>query len=116
MKRCPKCNYNIKSHYENIVNCPNCGVYVHGDSPFNSTDIRRFELRYSLGWKEVVTKIYQIDIQKIINLLEHSNNKSLSKLFKKFLVKCSVIDECPTDFKRVLPKGQYKEFLEDNDG
>lgn len=111
-ERCPQCGFNeIEMSYSNIIKCNKCGLFVDDNGYFCDTDVRRFEIRYCIGFKEVYKKIYQIDLMKIIKLLEQSNNKSLSNELKKFIDKCEVIDNLKTDYERKLPKGNYRVIL-----
>jgi len=112
-KRCPKCGFNLIECYKNICNCKHCGKFVTKDGDFVETDLRRFEVRFSLGWQEVYKKVYQIDILKIIKLLKVNNNISLSDDLIKFINGCEKVDELKTDFERKLPKGHLSVILED---
>lgn len=111
-KRCPKCEHNLESNVSNLYKCRYCGIFVDDEGDFVETDLRRFELRYSDGFKEVYKKIYQVDIMKIINLLNQQNNTSLGCEFRKFLDGCKHIDNLDTDYTRPIIRAKYREILE----
>ncbi len=73
--------------------------------PFIKSDLRRCELRYTLGFKEVYTYIFQIDILRLINMCKTFNNIYYIEKFKKFINQIDKINENEkTDFERKVPR------------
>ena len=73
--------------------------------PFIKSDLRRCELRYSLGFKEVNTFIFQVDLIRLINMSKTFNNKYYIEKFKRFLKQVDRINgEEKTDFNRKVPR------------
>ena len=79
---------------------------IREGTPLIKTDLRRFVLRFSPGFREVYTNIYQLDVLKIIKMAKQTGNKYMVEKFTKFIKQCDGIDDGnKTDFRRTkIPK------------
>lgn len=73
--------------------------------PFIRSDLRRFELRYVLGFKEVYTYLFQVDLLRLINMSKGINNNYYVEKFKKFIKNIDKENKDEnTDFERKIPR------------
>lgn len=73
--------------------------------PFIKSDLRRCELRYALGFKEVYTHLFQVDLIRLINMSRSFNNQYYIEKFKRFIEQVDKINgNEKTDFDRKIPR------------
>ncbi len=84
--------------------------------PFIKSDLRRCELRYALGFKEVYTHIFQIDLIKLMNMSKSFNNQYYIEKFKRFIKQVDKINgDEKTNFDRKVPRRPIESGYVDED-
>ena len=116
-KRCKKCGRNLLFITNNLYRCPNCGYTLVTNSKYLSlevTDLRRCVLRYSYGFNEVYTYLYQLDLLKLINMAKQLNIPFYIEKFKKFIFAIDKVKQQQTNFTRLsrLPRVYLDKVLE----
>ena len=123
MKLCPKCgrkiDFNIVS---NLYFCNGCGyVLIDGKNPNKnalvSTDMRRLVLSWESGWTKVFSKVYQLDLLKIMNMSKSLNMPRYEDWAKRIILQLDRAEQRNTDFTRIdkLPRVFLKDYLDKRD-
>jgi len=118
-KRC-NCGHNCiplskdKDFIGNLYRCSSCGFILLGnDQPvFELTDLRKYELKWSNGFNEVIHKLYQLDILRLIRIAELHNNIYYVNNFKRVIGFVDQFKNEKTNFDRKLPKINLKEIID----
>ena len=112
VKRCDICKFNIKHIANNLYKCHNCGyLLINKDNsnsesfvPIIDTDMRRCEIRWSDGRRDVYTKLYQLDLLNFYNYAIQRNNNFYSIKIERFIKQIDKLLNQNTDFNRQLPR------------
>lgn len=117
-KRC-ECGHNCiplsdkRDFIGNLYQCKSCGFILMGDlePQFVLTDLRELEIKWTMGFREVTHKIYQLDLLKLIKMAELCNNHNYSDRLKHFIKCIDELSGLKTDFNRKLPKTNLRDIL-----
>lgn len=112
--RCLNCGFNLEK-YNSLYYCHKCNKFTTrlSNYPILETDFRVYQLTSSQV--SFALKLYQLDILKIIDILERCKINYYSELLKSFIIKMDKSYNEETNFDRKLPRIHLREETDGHD-
>ena len=113
--QCHECWKPLTKVTNNLYYCKKCNklkiANISSYKTFEKTDLRRFELKWYDGRAVIYTRLYQLDLLRIINMCRTHNNTYYAEKFQKLITKIDRHLNETTQYDRDLPRF----YLEDTE-